>query len=238
MKAHITNIAITLLNIFLLGSGWILIGRYKIAALTQFLFLSLIAALIYSRNILYLDWFLAASIGLLFTLLLNSLYIIKINSIKNTTGSIKPKHVFITFAYILSSFIVLMILFIYKNFIFGIQIYYIPSVSMHPTLKKGDIILVDTWAFDSRNPKSGDIVIFKLVKKKGYFVKRVSKWPNSQALKKQGKWYVLGDNHKKSTDSRKFGGINKNQIKGKVTQIIATYRINKGISFTRKRVFN
>lgn len=76
---------------------------------------------------------------------------------------------------------------------------------MHPTLKNGECILVLRFFFFL---KEGDIVIVKDIIEKKSLVKRIKKSDN-------GKYYVIGDNEKESTDSRHFGWVNRKQIFGK-----------------------
>ena len=42
----------------------------------------------------------------------------------------------------------------------GVLMFRVPSPSMEPTLKIGDVITVDPHAYRSRNPRVGDIVVF------------------------------------------------------------------------------
>lgn len=76
---------------------------------------------------------------------------------------------------------------------------------MLPTLKPGQDVLVLTWFI---NPKIGDMVSVKVNGKD--MVKRVRQMSSDQGI------FVIGDNEKESTDSRKFGWINRLQIIGKV----------------------
>ena len=75
---------------------------------------------------------------------------------------------------------------------------------MLPTLKEGQDVLVWSWFV---NPKKGDIVAIKV--KGREMVKRIHLYHGRSIS-------VLGDNEKESTDSRKFGPIDKSQIIGKV----------------------
>ena len=74
---------------------------------------------------------------------------------------------------------------------------------MEPTLSQGDYVLV---RFTNRIDV-GDIVVVKV--KDNVVIKRVSK-------KHSEYFWVLGDNDTQSTDSRKYGWINFNQLIGKV----------------------
>lgn len=75
---------------------------------------------------------------------------------------------------------------------------------MLPTLKPGQDVLVLCWFY---RLKVGDIVAIKVDGKE--MIKRVHKVSDRDT-------YVLGDNEKMSTDSRKFGPIKRSQIVGKV----------------------
>lgn len=75
---------------------------------------------------------------------------------------------------------------------------------MLPTLKRGQDVLVLRWFYQL---KVGDIVALKVKGKE--MVKRIH-------LTSDRGTFVLGDNKKVSTDSRKFGPIRRSQIIGKV----------------------
>lgn len=77
---------------------------------------------------------------------------------------------------------------------------------MTPTFRKGDVVLVNRLSYFFKKPKIGDIIVLK---KEKYIIKRVSRV-------NKGGVFVLGDNRKESTDSRKFGWVNKKLIRGKV----------------------
>jgi signal peptidase I len=74
--------------------------------------------------------------------------------------------------------------------------YYIPSVSMVPTLKVNDRIIVDRNPYTTKSPQRGDIIVFKPNKKlqqEGYkdsFVKRIIGLPGEKVQIKQGKIYI------------------------------------------------
>lgn len=78
---------------------------------------------------------------------------------------------------------------------------------MLPTLKPGQDVLVFKWAYLFSAPKVGNIVAIKVNGKE--MVKRVHKCRDRLS-------YVMGDNEKMSTDSRKFGWVNEKDIIGKV----------------------
>lgn len=82
---------------------------------------------------------------------------------------------------------------------------------MLPTLKPGQDVLVFCWAYLWSQPKVGDIVVIKHGNRE--MVKRIQKIRDREVI-------VTGDNKDKSTDSRNFGPINKDQIMGKVVWFV------------------
>ncbi len=77
---------------------------------------------------------------------------------------------------------------------------------MLPILKPGQDVLVFNW-WMLVGIKVGDIVAIKVNGKE--MIKRIQKTDDRRI-------FVIGDNERESTDSRKFGPINKSQIIGKV----------------------
>ncbi len=80
--------------------------------------------------------------------------------------------------------------------------------SMNPTLKDGEIVLVDR---EAEKIEVGDIVVAKHpVEQTSEIVKRVEK------INERGHYFLVGDNPEDSTDSRTFGAVSREYIKGKV----------------------
>ena len=84
---------------------------------------------------------------------------------------------------------------------------------MSPSLLPGDLVII----FRTKNIKKNDVVVFE--KDEDYYIKRVSKIENdstSPRLRGASRYFLEGDNKEESTDSRKFGWVDKQQIIGKV----------------------
>lgn len=109
--------------------------------------------------------------------------------------------------------------FVYKHRWLGLDIYFVPSMSMYPTLKPGEFILVDTWTYQEQLPLEKHIVVFKQGNEPEWLVKRIARWPNG-LLNIDGSYYMLGDNAVASMDSRRFGGIPQERIVGKVKLVL------------------
>ncbi len=102
-----------------------------------------------------------------------------------------------------------------KHSLFGFAFYYIPSISMAPSMLPGDVVLVDTWIYSQQPVLPNDIVIFTKHEHSATLVKRVKETRNGNDGRKEV--YVLGDNTQHSVDSRDFGWIGYERISAKVT---------------------
>lgn len=79
--------------------------------------------------------------------------------------------------------------------------------SMHPTLKDGEVVLVEREAAI----EVGDIVVAKHpFEQDSEVVKRVER------VNERGHYFLVGDNLEESNDSRHFGAVTREYIKGKV----------------------
>ncbi len=78
---------------------------------------------------------------------------------------------------------------------------------MNPTLKDGEVVLVDRNA----PVEIGDIVVAKHpIERASEIVKRIA------SINERGHYFLVGDNLEDSNDSRHFGAVTKEYIKGKV----------------------
>lgn len=144
-----------------------------------------------------------------------------------------------------------------------VQTYFIPSLSMYPTLLEGDHILVLKAAYDFTSPATGDVIVFKAPAKEHAMcddptvqdlVKRIIATPG-ETVASQGNtiyldgkpldqswqhvaqlgtqiaplahpikvpandYFVMGDNHPESCDSRVWGFVPRGDIIGKAILI-------------------
>ncbi|MCM8818732.1 MAG: signal peptidase I [Candidatus Omnitrophica bacterium] len=68
----------------------------------------------------------------------------------------------------------------------------IPTTSMVPTLKVGDRLLSNNIIYKIREPKRGEVIIFKFPERKKYLVKRMIGLPGERVIIKNGKIYING----------------------------------------------
>jgi signal peptidase I len=68
------------------------------------------------------------------------------------------------------------------------------AASMEPTLRVGDLFIVDMRAFESREPERGDVVIFELPRDRAtLYVKRVIGLPADEVQVKDGLLHINGE---------------------------------------------
>ena len=78
---------------------------------------------------------------------------------------------------------------------------------MNPTLKDGEVVLVDREA----EIEVGDVVVAKHpIEQNSEVVKRVAR------INDRGHYFLIGDNPDDSVDSRHYGAVTREYIKGKV----------------------
>ena len=89
----------------------------------------------------------------------------------------------------------------------------ISGPSMAPVLLDGDVVLVDRWTYQHRNPRIGEIVLLQdPALSRDALVKRVSRFPGETG---RSVW-LLGDNADASLDSRTFGAVSPERLSGRV----------------------
>lgn len=102
----------------------------------------------------------------------------------------------------------------YRAQALGMELYYIPSNSMAPTMLPGDVVIADKWQ-DPARLNEGDIVIFDHPEMHGInVIKRIAELTPDHV-------YVLGDNKENSLDSRTLGSIPLSAIQAKATTVIS-----------------
>jgi nickel-type superoxide dismutase maturation protease len=88
--------------------------------------------------------------------------------------------------------------------------------SMEPALAPGDLVIVDLWSYRHRQPREGEVVLFDGPEpSEPPLVKRVAAPPASSQAAGDEVW-LLGDNPEISDDSRRFGPVPADRIRGRV----------------------
>lgn len=210
------RLAATALNVAIPGSGCALIGGWQKAWTTTAILLSTLFVMSWLRSF-FEPWGLPLYVAL-------AAITILLSSATCWTSRVIPlcsyRHNLLVILFVLLNATTSYLLFQHKDRVLGMQIYFVPSMSMYPTLRPGEFILADTWVYDDRRPELGDIVVFKDVSRDVSLVKRVALWPNGK-VHHQDRFYVLGDNPRHSQDSRHFGGVDASRLEGKAHLVLA-----------------
>jgi signal peptidase I len=102
--------------------------------------------------------------------------------------------------------------------------------SMEPSLSRGDRVIVDVWTYRHRAPRPGEIALFRgPLPDEPILIKRVVTNPPGEAPAPRPElWpeqgdpfshrvvWVRGDNEPKSVDSRLFGPVPADRLRGRV----------------------
>lgn len=93
-----------------------------------------------------------------------------------------------------------------------LSLFQVKGESMRPFCKQGDFVLAESMSYLFFRPKVGHLVVARHPQKPGMLLlKRIVR-------EKEGRYWVEGDNAEKSTDSRHFGWVGKENIRGKVVR--------------------
>lgn len=96
------------------------------------------------------------------------------------------------------------------------------GASMLPLLCAGDEVLVNPYAYRAKSPQVGDVVIARHP-----FNNDVSKMVKRVVSVENGRFFLAGDNHAESSDSRSFGSLPITALLGQVTsQLLSSDSIN------------
>jgi signal peptidase I len=172
--------------------------------------------------------------------LLNILKGVKEN--KKTTAQKQPQNPISFFAILLVLLFLITAAFLIRVFLF--QAYFVPSDSMSPVLRSGEIVVINKLFFPV--PKRKDVYVISTDEIPGFYIKRVIGLPGEQVkIRKgniyingkllsehkniikddsnydpiritRGNYFVLGDNRENSIDSRQWGPIPRNKFIGKI----------------------
>ncbi|MGE0058218.1 MAG: S26 family signal peptidase [Dehalococcoidia bacterium] len=105
-----------------------------------------------------------------------------------------------------------------------LQRYAVSGESMLPAFKPGDRLIAESWTYRLRAPRPGDVVVLRQFAGDGRKdLKRIVAGPGATASVLgiptplgPDEWYVLGDNLDASTDSRRLGPVQRQDILARV----------------------
>ncbi|MEE4251374.1 MAG: nickel-type superoxide dismutase maturation protease, partial [Alcanivoracaceae bacterium] len=208
----LNNLIAALAGLVIPGLGHAIKGRWLLGVKFQLLALGGVVLICLSRLIVSPYGLEMLAIFLAVTHISSSLTAIRLPLL---IGNQCRQHL-ISSGFAMASLAMALGLFVSKASLLGMNVYYIPSASMYPTLKPGDLIIVDTWAYRGSAPEVNDIVTFMLPNKPGHvMVKRIARTEDAGVS-----YIMLGDNPNDSEDSRHFGGVPRASVHGKVVRTV------------------
>jgi len=103
------------------------------------------------------------------------------------------------------------------------QPFIVSGASMEPTLETGDYLIIDEISYRLEKPEKGDIIVFRYpLDTSKFFIKRVEGLPGEiveyngkETVLRNNEYFVMGDNHPASSDSRSWGPVREELIIGK-----------------------
>lgn len=152
--------------------------------------------------------------------------------------------VFLTFREIFQTVLISLVIFLFV-YVFLVQPHRVKGDSMLPNFYDGELLLTEKVTYKIYKPERGDVVVFRApTGRKVDFIKRVIGLPNEKVRVEEGRvfindellsesyetqqtggnvsvvlgqnqYFVLGDNRGSSSDSRSFGPIEQNTIRGR-----------------------
>lgn len=221
IKYSLPNLFATLINLLVPGAGLALLGHWRLAIIAQLTLALPLMLLCFSRLIFNPKFIITLFVFTITTYLVSTVLCC---SFKKQINTNKRANWLVTIAFSFCALAGLSLGFSYKDSWLGVHVYFVPSMSMFPTLKPGQFILVDTWVYRQKMPTLKDVVVFTHGVNRQYLVKRITSWPKHKTIK-QGFWFITGDNLSHSQDSRYFGAIKTAQIAGRALLVIAV--VNK-----------
>lgn len=104
------------------------------------------------------------------------------------------------------------------------QPFIVSGLSMAPTFDDGEYLIIDELTYLFRAPERGEVVVFRYPKDPTkFFIKRVINLPGETVVIQNEKYrlgsdeyFVLGDNRDMSLDSRAWGPVPEQLMKGRV----------------------
>ncbi len=144
------------------GLGFLYLGKLRLAIGFPLLFMLVVALAAWSRIILLPTGFslLVAFLLALWACSMVLAFILAKRAGVAELGRLQTWYGYLGF-FVISSLLFSVVL-DNRSKIFGYETFSLPTASMSDTLRHGDFIIADTWAFKSRDPERGEVVIFRL----------------------------------------------------------------------------
>jgi putative transcriptional regulator len=86
----------------------------------------------------------------------------------------------------------------------GIDIYFVPCMSVHPTLNPGNVALAGKRAYQNHSPEKNDVMVFRLTGGRSLVVKHIGLW-SARSIR-------MGERKMKIVDVARGTGLNRNAV--------------------------
>lgn len=204
------------LNALAPGSGLHVVGYSNLAWFFGASVWMLWGVLTYSRLIVHPVGFIGFLLAAALVVLVTSVVVwrkIRSNQFKNIPTQAIANVV-------LSIIIAAHISFNFKH-VHGVELFFVPTDSMTPTIHAGEVVLADTTEEAIKNVSSGDIVAFQYNKRSGedIWIKRITDLTDYSVS-------MAGDNVSTSVSARYLQNIPKENIQGVVQTALGIYSPN------------
>ncbi|MGI9221345.1 MAG: signal peptidase I [Woeseiaceae bacterium] len=156
-QLHAINAAVA--GIVGFGLGYLYVGRPRLAFLPFITFIVMLFVVGVSRAIveptgIYVTY------SIILTIWLVSIIHAAIIAIRQKEAPKRAyNRIWIYVAWIIVLSVAVMQIAAHRGALFGFELYRVPSISMAPTVEKGDWIVSDTWHYDDALPAFGDLIV-------------------------------------------------------------------------------
>ena len=141
------------------GLGYLYVGRHKLSFLPIVTYFSLMLIMGATRAITVPVGIYLAYAAMLVVWLISMIHPAVIARKEKNAGKNSYNRGWVYLAWIIIVGLLISQVASYRGFLFGFETYSIPSISMAPTLEKGDWIVADTWIYDNSEPAFGDLIV-------------------------------------------------------------------------------
>jgi signal peptidase I len=256
-------------SVFFLGLGLLYVGKPRLAVATVMASYGVVALFSWTRLIVSTPYGYCLTAGFVLFIIAVTSFAAAVIAARSPLVAVNSyNRWFFYLLWILMAIALSLVGYCFRERIFGYGTYVVPSVSMSPTVEKGEFFVADAWRYPAHQPTNGEIVVFELADGTGVrYVKRIVGVPddrieirshvlyrNGQPVAEPyvrplddihsyegdfgpltveaGRVFMLGDNRNNSMDSRRWGTIPINQLRGRA-QFLWFSKNSNGVHWDR-----
>ena len=156
------------------GMGHLYVGKWKTAILIPFFLLLIIAFMGWTKLVFLSEGMsnIALIMIVFYLFVMISSFVAARNPSSHNLNTSQKWYLYILFLVVLA--VINTAVMDHRGKLFGFEPFRIPASSMLPTMMVNDFMMVDTWAYDNKEPDIGDIIVFDYPRdRKIKYVKRL-----------------------------------------------------------------